>query len=151
MQKHINNVNQKHLGLIVALIVVALVGAYALMSSRAMKGENGMYSVSVVGVNIANDSKDMPTKRTTISVKLQNLDNELLQVSPGLQMFVKTNTGNVYNMTAQYLPKDASIGGPLESNQTMQLAVDYDIPTAETAQTFIFQPNSSTPETEIGL
>jgi Domain of unknown function (DUF4352) len=145
--------NRKQLRYIVSfgLIGIAVVGAYAIMGTKAISDTAGVYKLTISDVSIQPAQQDTKLKRATVKLSLHNVSNEVLQVSPGLQMLVTTDMGKVYNMTARYLDKDETIGGPLASNASVDMAIDFDIPKDEKPITFIYQLDNSVPKTEIGL
>ncbi|GEM_PF-2011433 len=82
-------------------------------------------------------------KRITVNLTFQNLSTKTLQVSPGLQMFLHTGTGQLHDMTAKYLAPRQIIGGPLEPGARSDLSIDFDIPNTAVPAEFIYQSDAA--------
>lgn len=145
------NIKPAHYVAIVSLVIVATVGAYALNGSKAMQEGNGMYDISVSGVKLVDATGSVGVKRASINVSVANLGNEVLQVSPGMQMTLITDSGKPYSVTAKYLSENEVIGGPVETGDTKTMIVDYEIPSSETPDKLIYQKDLATPQTEVKL
>jgi hypothetical protein len=107
-------------------------------------------------LTISNFSQSTPNtnsgyKRVQIALTLKNLSRNTLQISPGLQMFVRLSSGRQASITANYLAPGQIIGGPLDPDLTSELSFDYEIPSGETPIQFIYQPDAQSPSAVIEL
>jgi len=165
MKKHLQKANKLHLTAALSVVAIAIAGllvvANGVVTSKTsqkpltnvlgLTATNNFYNLEVSGVLVGPADAKTATRRATINITLHNTSNEVLQVSPGLQMFLVGSTGKVYSMTAKYLPAGSTIGGPIGSGGSATMSVDYDIAGTETPKTFTYQPDSSKPIASIGL
>lgn len=148
IRNKLSKFNKYHYISIAGIIALAVVGTLVLSSSRA---QSDVYSLDITGLSVSGVNHEYQTKRVTVNLIVKNNAKDILQVSPGLQMFLRTSSGKTYNMTAKYLEANTTIGGPLKTDKSMSLAVDYDIPEEEKPETFIYQPDAVIPVKEVGL
>lgn len=166
MKKYLHKAKKHHFIAIAVVGVLLVAGLFvagnAVISSKTKHGSsltnvlgltasNNYYDLEVSGVSVGPVNQVSSTKRATVTLTLGNNSNEILQVSPGLQMFLVGSDGKIYPMTARYLAAGTSLGGPLASNGSMTINVDYDIPANVSPKTFTYQPDSSKPTANIGL
>jgi hypothetical protein len=91
------------------------------------------------------------TQRVTIKISIKNLSGKILQISPGLQMFIIDQNKTSYNATAKYLPFGLTVGGPLANSASRTQDIDFEIPKTSVPKQFIFQLDGSTPTTRVSL
>jgi hypothetical protein len=162
-----NLAKQAHLHKVVGLTVATSVGtllAATIVLNTVLDGSHGNV-LSQTTSNVASQSArtanynliissvtegmtDTVTgnKRVTVKLNFQNLSKKTLQISPGLQMFMRGANGTQYNMTAKYLARRQVIGGPLPAGVRSDLSIDFDLPSAAIPAAFIYQPDAgSTP------
>jgi len=122
-------------------------------SATSVLGESTTATPYAVKVNHVQTSIDQASaaKRVTVSLRLENTSNTILQIAPGMQMYLVTDAGTAYNMTTQYLPPGQVIGGPLAPANTENLAIDFLIPASQAAERFILQLDASTTPTVIPI
>lgn len=107
--------------------------------------------VAVKDVVIGAQDDALAVKRVSVRLQITNKSSAELVISPGFQMFLLDENQHIYNVTARYLAEGASIGGPIASNQKMELTVDFDIlPTASPKQ-FKFQTDATSEPIEVRL
>ncbi len=160
-----SRVTKRRVSLLLAVVAVGIVGLFvagnaAVMTRRGQDNatrvlgatiRNEDYAITLKGMLVGQANETKGTERITIQVVLTNTSSVLQQISPGLQMHLVSDTGTVYPITAEYVPADMSLGGPLEPQQSMDLSVDFNIPMNETPQTLTFQPDSAKQTATIGL
>lgn len=165
MKKHLHKATKFHAStafIIIAIIFAVLfIAANIVISQKnhvtpltgvlGLSANNNYYNLQVTHIAVATADSSAASKRATVTTSLTNNGSQILQVSPGLQMFLVTDTGSIYNMTAKYLAPGTALGGPLAINGSMTINVDFDIPFNETPKTFTYQPDSSKPTAKIGL
>jgi hypothetical protein len=113
--------------------------------------EKAGYKISISGVKRGEKNIQSQTERTTISLAVQNLTSRVIQISPGLQMFLRDGTGAAYKVTTEYLSYGVVVGGPLSGGATTKLNIDFKMPVGSTAKQFIFQLDASNSPTVMEL
>jgi hypothetical protein len=104
------------------------------------------YTVKVDGVTQYPANTTTQLHRVSITISITNSGENVIQISPGLQMVLTDNTNTSHPMTADYLQPGHVIGGPLNPGQTWTEPVDFDLSSQETPSTFVYSvDNSSTP------
>jgi hypothetical protein len=151
---HFEKASKKHIViigsslLVLALVATASFNTIAHNRNASITQVYGAYAKnSLVELQVANWNESSSTsgsrsKRVSVATKLTNLQSSTLQVAPGLQFFVVDASGKAYAYTANYLPIDAFIGGPLLSNQTYTYTLDFDVPNNAQIQKLKFQTDS---------
>ncbi len=109
------------------------------------------YALTIKDVTQAPTDSVSGLKRVTVALNIDNLTSDIIQISPGLQMFLRTSTGQQYNLTAKYLAPGIDIGGPVAAGAQTSLNVDFDLPASSTPTTFIYQPDAGSTPSQIKL
>lgn len=132
-------------------VIITKKGGSALTDVLGVTTRNDFYTVNVSAMRVTSPEQNISVKRATATVTVLNTSDEVLQIAPGLQMFLVSNAGTVYPMTARYLKPGVVLGGALAAKSSTTLNVDYDLPVNETPKTFTFQADSAKPIANIEL
>lgn len=90
-------------------------------------------------------------KRITADLTVLNTSQDVLEIAPGLQMFIKDQFGMLYAATANYLAPGEVIGGPLKPGHNQEVQVDFELPDSSMPNEFIFQKDQLAKVTAIKL
>lgn len=96
-------------------------------------------AVSTSSTPIVDDPKN--THAHIVIELSNNRDSELL-LSPGLSFLLKTSTGTAYPLTLQFQDQTTVLGGVIAPNQTVNLPLDFIVPTAQQVTSLLFQENA---------
>lgn len=154
----VNNIHKKHISAVLVLLLFSASGYYLTGNAAINRGANakasittpkavsddGTFSLTTSGFRVSPIASSPSLSKVTVDITVSNTSAGLMQISPGLQMYLNTNTGTSYPFTAEYLPAGTTIGGPLASKNIMTLGVDYKIPISETPNSLTFHPDGST-------
>jgi hypothetical protein len=166
MKKKIHSISKPKAALMLGLIIVALSGTFvcaniiinkkhqvANLTDVLGSSSNSYYDVKVLGhqTNASSGADGTAFTRVTTQMGVTNKTNTTLQIAPGLQVFLTSNTGTIYPITARYLTPGVVLGGELAANSYMLLNLDFDIPQAEQPSTITFQLDLSKPTVTIKL
>lgn len=157
--------SKQKLTIILSFVVIALTGVFVIANSIVGKHSqladitnvlgvstaNNFYDVKVVGIQQQQAVAGEATKRVSLQVGVTNKTAQTLQIAPGLQMFLTSNTGKIYPITARYMTPGVLIGGPLAANGYTSLSIDYEISASEQPASFSFQEDLSKPTVTIKL
>ena len=110
-----------------------------------------LYNLQIIAANKGTVDTATQTYRYTVHLSIRNTSDEVLQISPGMQMHVADKNRSIYDVTSNYLPAGTIIGGPLGPEDTTILDIDYMLPADTKPETFIFQQDANTPATEVKL
>lgn len=91
------------------------------------------------------------TVRTMTEVVITNNSDTVLQISPGLQMFIIDRDGGPHTVTARYLNVGVTIGGPIGPGETAHINADFDLPADLMANSFVFQKDAASEPTVVSL
>jgi hypothetical protein len=166
MKNNINFISKPKMTLLLGLVVISLGGVYVMANSiLGTKHQfasttdvlgtstNNYYDVKVVSKQLT-PTKDMggvSITRVGLQIGVTNKTANTLQIAPGLQMFLASNTGKVYPITARYVSPGVVIGGPLAGNSYTQMNIDFDLPASEQPESLTFQEDLSKPIVTIKL
>ncbi|HET6925188.1 MAG TPA: hypothetical protein VFH39_05150 [Candidatus Saccharimonadales bacterium] len=123
-------------------------GRHAVLGDSALRQQ---YGIKVISLNIGQTDQDSQNRHVTVTVSITNLSDQSMQVSPGLEMNLRTSDGSLYPMTAEYLPAGTVVGGPVAAKETRAMDVDFKLPASAVPAAFVFQPDAASPATEVGL
>lgn len=90
------------------------------------------------------------TRRYSIPVTVTNIGNQLLQIAPGLQMFIADATGNMIPATAEYIDPALQIGGTVTPGGIQSQTIDFSMPADFHPTSFIFDYDAQN-RTEVTL
>ena len=109
--------------------------------------EAGKFSVAVTKPQrITNDGQ-----RVSVAITINNLSQEIMQFSPGLQVSIIDNTGDAYPATAEYVPPHTMIGGPIGPAETRTENLDFNVPINRQPVRISFIPETGATARELGL
>lgn len=166
MKSQNKTISKGRMLLILGVAVVALgstfVTANIIMSKKSQLSNvtnvlgvatNQYYDVSIDNAVLESVDKQNPptSKRYNVALSIKNKDSQVLQIIPGKQIFLTTNTGNTYLLTTKFLTPGMVMGGPVLSGGTSKLSLDFDIPTNETPKQLVFQADGTKPVVAIAL
>ena len=104
-----------------------------------------------ISITAATHSSYATAQHVSLDMTITNLGSNSLLLSPGLQAVLTDTSGTAYNYTAQYLAPEISIGGPLASQATTTLVLDFNIPINAEAHSLVFEKDGSAQPLQIGL
>lgn len=102
------------------------------------------FSVSATNLRIGGVDPIAQTKRVSITVTVNNVSNNTIQIAPGMQMQLTDTNGSTTFATAKYLSAGQTIGGPVPSGSSSVLSVDFEIAAAAQPKEFVFQQDLAT-------
>ena len=134
------------LGLIILFAVSAVFTIHnnfsqpnAMTSVYGAHAKNSLVSLSANSYSQSKTTSASDTKRVSLTATIENLQQSDLQVSPGLQFYVVDANGKEYPYTAQYLPENTSIGGPLPSLASRAYNLHFDVSSSAIIKKLKFQ------------
>jgi hypothetical protein len=151
---------------VLAVVAVAVMGTALLRPSHALtSGEVSNTPAIATGVDlptsaitaccrletISLSTKTGTTERVTTTVRVHNITNTTLQLSPGLQFNLIDTSGGSHPYTAAYVSPETTIGGPLAAGKTTTLTLDFDLAPSESARYIEFQADAGSQQVQVGL
>jgi len=78
-----------------------------------------------------------------VTMALTNISDSVVQFSPGLQVFIVTESGERTAATAKFLDPETVIGGPIATGETWQGMLDFELSDTAMPSNIVIEKDAS--------
>lgn len=114
-------------------------------------GQGNPPLIRVVSIMVSDGNTDDNLDKTSLEVTITNNDTSQILITPGLQFWIEDASGTVYPYTAEFLPSNKIVGGPLDSAKSMTMDLDFKLPSGVGPEVLKFQEDAASSVVEVKL